>query len=56
MADYCSCNEAEWQRVKNNENAKAQTEKAKITYIENSSTRRRTYSRCARNLVIAVSI
>ena len=56
MADYYSCNEAELQRVKNNQNEKAQAEKAKITYVENSSTRRWTYSRCARNLLIAVSI
>ena len=57
MADYYSHKEAELQRIKNNENEKAQAKKAKITsYIENSSTRRATYSRRAQNLLIAVCI
>ena len=57
MADYYSRKEAELQKIKNDENEKAQTKKAKITsYVENSSTRRATYSRRARNLLIAVSI
>ena len=57
MADYYSRKEAELQRIKNDENEKAQAKKAKITsYVENSSTRRATYSRRARNLLIAVSI
>ena len=55
MADY-SRNEAELQRIKNDGNGKAQAKKAKITsYLENSSTRRATYSRRTRNLVITVS-
>ena len=57
MADYYSSKEAELQRIKNNENEKAQAKKAKITsYIENSSTRRATYSRRAQNLLIVVCI
>ena len=57
MADYYSHKEAELQRIKNDENEKAQAKKAKITsYVENSSTRRATYSRCARNLLFAVRI
>ena len=54
--DYC-LKEAELQRIKNDENEKAQAKKAKITsYVENSSTRRVTYSRRARNLLIVVCI
>ena len=57
MTDYYSYKEAELQRIKNDENEKAQAKKAKImSYLENSSTRRATYSRHARNLLIAVSI
>ena len=57
MADYYSHKEAELQRIKNDENEKAQAKKAKITsYFENSSTRRVSYSRRAWNLLIAVSI
>ena len=57
MADYYSSKQAELQRIKNNENEKAQAKKAKImSYIENSSTRRATYSRCAQNLLIDVCI
>ena len=57
MADYYSHKEAELQGIKNNEYEKAQTKKAKImSYVENSSTRRVTYPRCARNLLIAASI
>ena len=57
MTDYYSYKEAELQRIKNDENEKAQAKKAKImSYLENSSTRRATYSRRARNLLIAVSI
>ena len=57
MTDYYSYKEAELQRIKNDENEKAQAKKAKImSYLENSSTRRATYSRLARNLLIAVSI
>ena len=54
--DYC-LKEAELQRIENDENEKAQAKKAKITsYVENSSTRRVTYSRRARNLLIVVCI
>ena len=57
MADYYSCKEAELQRIKNDENEKAEAKKAKTaSYVENSSTRRATYSRSAWNLLIAVSI
>ena len=57
MADYYSCKEAELQRIKNDENEKAQAKKAKIaSYVENSSTRRVTYSRSAWNLLIAIKI
>ena len=57
MADYYSCKEAELQRIKNDENEKAQTKKAKMaSYVENSSTRRVTYSRSAWNLLIAIKI
>ena len=57
MADYYSRKEAELQRINNDENEKAQAKQAKITsYLENSSTRRATYLRHARNLLIAVSI
>ena len=57
MADYYSHKEAELQRIKNDENERAQARKAKITsYFENSSTRRASYSRRAWNLLIAVSI
>ena len=57
MADYYSRKEAEVQRIKNDENEKARAKKAKIkSYLENSSTRRATYSRRARNLLIAASI
>ena len=55
MADYYSHKEVELQGIKNNEYEKAQTKKAKImSYVENSSTRRATYPRRARNLLIAV--
>ena len=57
MADYYSCKEAELQRIKNDENEKAEAKKAKTaSYVENLSTRRATYSRSAWNLLIAVSI
>ena len=48
MADYYSHKEAELQRIKNKENKRAQAKKAKImSELENSSTRRVTYSRHA---------
>ena len=54
MADYYSGKEAELEGMKSDENEKAQAKKAKITsYLQNSSTRRATYSRRARNLLIA---
>ena len=57
MAYYYSRKEAELQRIKNDENEKALAKEAKITsYIENSSTRRATYSRHVRNLLTVVCI
>ena len=57
MADYYSRKEAELQRIKNDENEKSLAKEAKITsYVENSSTRRATYSRHAQNLLIVVCI
>ena len=51
MTYYYSCKEPELQRIKNDENEKAQAKKAKImSYLENSSTRRATYSKTCTEL------